>query len=135
MNVGYAALDLNGKLVGAGVSKQKNADKVVGIIAQMGIPLLIATDVYKAPHFVRTVSRRFNVKTFCPSKNLTQEEKAIMAREAFNPHIRDAYAAAIKAYRKYSNRFRRIDSLYPEKAEEFKRMVVECKPVGKVAKI
>lgn len=76
LNVGYAALDLNGKLVGAGVSKHKNADKVVGIIAQMGIPLLIATDVYKAPHFVRTVSRRFNVKTFTPSKNLTQEEKA-----------------------------------------------------------
>jgi hypothetical protein len=28
----------------------------------------------------------------------------------------------------------RDDSIYPEKAEEYKKMVVEGKPVGKVAK-
>jgi len=117
------------------VTKQKNADKVVGIIAQLGIPLLVACDVKKAPNFVRTVSRRFNVKTFSPSRNLSQEEKQIMAKDVFNPHIRDAYAAALKAYRRYSNRFRRIDAIYPEKSEEYKRMVLEGKPIGKIAKL
>jgi predicted RNase H-like nuclease (RuvC/YqgF family) len=134
LNVGYAALDLNGKLVGAGVVKQKNADKVVGIIAALGIPLLAACDVAKSPHFVKTVARRFAVKVHCPAKNMTQEEKQIIARSAMDPHIRDAYAAAIKAYRRYSNRFGRIDKLYPEKSEEYKRLVIEGKPVGKVAK-
>ncbi|MFH1785543.1 MAG: DUF460 domain-containing protein [Candidatus Micrarchaeota archaeon] len=148
INVGYAALDLNGKLVGAGVTKQKNANKVVGLISQIGIPLLVACDVSKPPSFVKSVAAKFNVKVFSPSKNLTQESKRFMAKnrnfstvanykirsmapDAMDIHVRDAYAAAIKAYRKYSNRFRRIDKIYSDKAEEYKRLVLEGKPVGK----
>lgn len=133
INVGYAALDLNGKLVGAGVTKQKSADKVVVLISQIGIPLLVACDVSKPPSFVKSVAAKFNVKVFCPSKNLTQESKRFMSPEAMNHHIRDAYAAALKAYRKYSNRFRRIDKIYPDKSEEYKRLVLEGKAVGKFA--
>lgn len=135
LNVGYSALDLNGKLVGAGVVKYKNSDKIVGIVANIGIPLLVGCDVAKAPHFVKTIARRFNVKVHCPSKNMTQEEKQIIAKDSMDPHIRDAYAAAIKAYRKYSNRFKRIDKLYPEKSEEYKRLIIEGKAVGKIAKV
>jgi predicted RNase H-like nuclease (RuvC/YqgF family) len=101
----------------------------------MGVPLLVASDVAKAPHLVRTIGARFNVKVFTPSKNLTQEEKTIMAKDIFDPHIRDAYAAALKGYRKYSNRFRRIDSIYPDKAEEYKKMIIEGKAIGKIAKL
>ncbi len=135
LNVGYAALDLNGILVDAGVVKYKNSDKVVGIIAAMGIPLLAACDVAKPPHFVKKIARRFAIKVHCPSKNLTQEEKQVMTKDALDPHIRDAYAAAIKAYRKYSNRFKRINKVYPEKSEEYKRLVIEGKAVGKIANI
>ncbi|MFH1520112.1 MAG: DUF460 domain-containing protein [Candidatus Micrarchaeota archaeon] len=133
INVGYAALDLNGKLVGAGVTKQKNANNVVGLISQIGIPLLVACDVAKPPSFVKSVAAKFNIKVFSPSKNLTQESKRFMAKDAMDIHIRDAYAAALKAYRKYSNRFRRIDKIYSDKAEEYKKMVLEGKAVGKYA--
>lgn len=133
INVGYAALDLNGKLVGAGVTKQKNADRVVELVSQIGIPLLVACDVSKAPSFVKNVAAKFSVKVFCPSKNLSQESKRFMAKDSMNHHIRDAYAAAIKAYRKYSNRFRRIDKVYPDKSEEYKKLVLEGKAVGKFA--
>ena len=133
LNVGYAALDLNGRLVGAGVTKQKNADKVVGLISQIGVPLLVACDVAKPPSFVKSVAAKFSVKVFSPPKNITQESKRLMARDMMNHHIRDAYAAAIKAYHKYENRFRRIDKLYPDKSEEYKKLVLEGKPVGKFA--
>lgn len=133
INVGYAALDLNGRLVGAGVTKQKNADKVVGLVSQIGIPLLVACDVSKPPSFVKNVAAKFSVKVFCPSKNLSRESKRFMSPEAMNIHIRDAYAAALKAYRKYSNRFRRIDKIYPDKSEEYKKLVLEGKAVGKFA--
>ena len=132
INVGYAALDLNGKLVGAGVTKQKNADKVAGVIAKIGVPLLIACDVAKPPKFVQSIAAKFNVRVFTPNRNLTQETKRILAHDAMDIHIRDAYAAAIKAYHKYENRFRRIDVVYPEKAEEYKRLVLERKAVGKI---
>ncbi|VVC04582.1 Uncharacterised protein [Candidatus Bilamarchaeum dharawalense] len=120
-------------MIGAGVTKQKNAEKVISIISQIGIPLLVACDVSKPPSFVKTVAAKFNVKVFCPSKNLSQESKQFMAPQAMNIHIRDAYAAATKAYRKYANRFRRIDKLYPDKNEEYKKLILEGKAVGKFA--
>lgn len=51
-----------------------------------------------------------------------------------NPHIRDAYSAAVKAYRKYSNRFRRIDSKYPDNKEEYKHLILKGIPIGKLSK-
>jgi len=135
LHVGYAAIDLNGKLVAAGVVKQKNPDDVVAIVSKIGIPLVVASDVRKAPAFVKDVGRKFSAKVISPSKNMTKEDKQIIAKNIMNHHIRDAYAAAIKAYRKYSNRFHRIDAIYPEKSEEYKKMIIEGKAVGKTAKI
>jgi predicted RNase H-like nuclease (RuvC/YqgF family) len=118
-------------LVGVGVVKQNNANQVVSIISSLGVPLLVACDVAKPPSFVRSIAAKFNVKVYSPSRNMSQESKHLMAKEILNHHIRDAYAAALKAYRKYSNRFRHINKKYPEKAEEYKRMVLEGLPVGK----
>lgn len=98
----------------------------------MGIPVLVACDVARSPSFVKSVAAKFAVKLFRPSKNLTQEEKQLMAKGVFDRHIRDAYAAAIKAYHKYENRFRRIDAIYPEKAEQYKKLILEGVAIGKI---
>ncbi len=122
-------------MVGAGVVRHKNANEVINLIARLGIPLLVACDVKEPPAFVKLIARRFNVKVFSPSKNLTQESKKIITKYIFDHHIRDAYAAAVKAYRKYANRFHRLDCIYPEKAEEYKRFILEGKAVGKIANV
>lgn len=135
IKVGYAAIDLNGRLVAAGTEKEANDERIVSVIRKAGMPILIATDVTPAPFFVKKIAARFNAKVYKPRKSFSVAKKRVIGRNIFDPHIRDAYAAAIKAYRKYANRFRRIEKLYPEKAEYYKMMVLKGKAVGKIAKI
>jgi predicted RNase H-like nuclease (RuvC/YqgF family) len=106
----------------------------VQIISKVGTPVLIATDVKPTPFLVSKIAARFHIKVYTPSKSLSLAQKRRIGKGIFDPHIRDAYAAAVKAYRKYANRFRRIDVCYPEKSEEYKKLVLEGKAVGKAAK-
>ena len=133
LKVGYAAIDLNGKLVAAGCTKNKHQNEVISLISESGIPSLIATDVRPAPQFVKKIAARFNVKCFYPRKSLSKEYKRRVGGTMLNPHIRDAYAAAVKAYKKYSNRFRRIDKIYPDQKEKYKHLILKGIPVGKLS--
>ena len=65
---------------------------------------------------------------------MSRESKMIIGKDILNPHIRDAYAAAIKAYRKYKNRFKRIETVYPERAEQYKELILKGYVIGKLAK-
>lgn len=132
IRVGYAALDLDGKLVGSGCTKDKSFDKVIQVINPLGTPCLIASDVSPPPHFAKKIAARFGIKCFHPRKSLSKEQKRIIGNEIVNAHIRDAYAAAVKAYRHYSNRFRRIDKIYPEKKEQYKHLLLKGVAVGKL---
>jgi predicted RNase H-like nuclease (RuvC/YqgF family) len=96
----------------------------VEVISTFGIPLLIASDTSPPSHFVQKVSARLNTKLFHPQESMSKIEKKQIGKEIDDPHIRDSYSAAIKAYRKYQNRLRQIDaSDYPNK-EELKRKVL-----------
>src|SRR3989338_6816193 len=97
INVGYAAIDLDGKLVAAGVEKDASDEHLVKLISQVGIPSLIASDVAPPSSFVKKVAARFNVKVHAPAKSMTTDEKRQIGNEILNPHMRDAYPAAIKA--------------------------------------
>lgn len=126
INVGYAAINLDGRLVSAGVEKDKNHEELVKIISRVGIPSLVASDVAPVPYFVSKVAARFNVKVFNPKKSMTHVEKRKIGENIMNPHIRDAYAAAIKAYNNYANRLRQIDKLETKMDKiKLKHMIIQ----------
>ncbi len=132
LKVGYAALDLDGNLISSGCTKNKAQEKIISLISKVGIPSLIATDVNPAPKFVKKIAARFNVKCHSPRKSISKECKRIIGNGISNPHIRDAYSAAIKAYRNYSNRLTRINYTYPDLKERYKHLILKGIPVGKL---
>ncbi len=109
LHVGYAFLDLNGQLVKAGVEKEASENEIIRIINQYGTACIVASDVNPPAHFVVKVAAMVNARLFKPSKSLKVEAKRLIAKEITDPHTRDAYAAAVKAYRKYANRLRQIE--------------------------
>lgn len=106
----YAVFDLKGELVEAGCEKQLSHEDLVRIISSLGKPSLVATDVSPAPAFVARIASRFHVRLFAPENNIPVEEKKRIGKSIQNPHIRDAYAAAVKAYRQYDNTLRKIEN-------------------------
>ncbi|MBS3067365.1 DUF460 domain-containing protein [Candidatus Micrarchaeota archaeon] len=135
INVGYAVLDLNGALVAAGVEKEANDETIVRIVAKIGIPSLVASDVSPAPSFVSKVAARFNVRVFTPNKSMTADEKRLIGSNIIDPHIRDAYAAAVKAYRNYANRLRQVDKLGTlEDKNKLKHLIIQGQALAKILK-
>ncbi len=127
INTGYAILDLSGKLIGSGALKEASDNKLVSIISNFGIPVLVASDTCPPSHFVRKVAARFNVKVFHPDESLSKIEKREIGKKLADlddPHIRDSYAGAVKAYRKYQNRLRQIDGMDVEDKELLKKMII-----------
>lgn len=102
-------MDLNGNLIASGCEKEASHERIVEIISKLGKPSLIATDVCPAPDFVSKVAARFHARLHIPERSMLVEEKKEIGKSIQNPHIRDALAAAVKAYRHYENTLRRID--------------------------
>jgi len=121
------ALDLRGNVVLRFVDRDVGEEKIVQVIRERGIPSIIATDVFPPPHLVEKIAARFNAKLFFPPRSLTQEEKDKIAKDVQDPHLRDAYAASVKAYREYANRLRQIDNLElnEEKKDKVKHLIIQ----------
>ncbi len=124
INTGYAVLDLNGRLVGSGCEKEASDKRIVKAISRLGVPVLIASDTSPPSHFVQKIAARFNVRVFSPKESLSRLEKRSIGKGMDDVHIRDAYAAAVKAYRRYQNRLRQIEAMDVKNKEELKRMVI-----------
>jgi predicted RNase H-like nuclease (RuvC/YqgF family) len=122
----YSILDLNGNTVETGCAKELSHEGLVKIISSFGKPSIIATDVSPAPDFVLRIASRFHVRVFSPQKSLQVEEKKKIAKGVQDPHIRDAYAASVKAYRNYENTLRRISSTdTPLEKDELKHLFLQ----------
>lgn len=122
----YSILDLNGNTVKTGCAKEFSHEDLVRIISSLGKPSIIATDVSPAPDFVLRIASRFHVRVFSPQKSLLVEEKKKIGKGIRDPHIRDAYAASIKAYRHYENTLRRISSMdTPLNKDELKHLFLQ----------
>jgi len=116
--------------VAAGCEKEANDEKIISIIAGYGIPVLIASDTSPPSSFVQKMASRLHLKTSSPRESLTKLEKRAIGKGIDDPHIRDAYAAAIKAYRRYQNRLRQIESMDVEDKDELKKMAIAGERVG-----
>lgn len=109
------------------VGRDVGEEKVVEIIRKTGVPSIIATDVSPPPHMVEKIAARFNAKLFHPPRSLMQKEKDEIGKEMQDVHLKDAYSAAVKAYRVYANRLRQIDKLDFDEAKKdrTKHMVIQ----------
>jgi len=133
VKVGYAVIDLDGNLVSAGCEKEANDESIVKIISSVGKPSVVASDVSKPSKFVSKVAARFNVKVHSPKKSMSMKEKRSIGENIIDPHVRDAYAAAVKTYRNYANRLRQVNKLDTKKnKDELKHLVIQGQALTKV---
>jgi predicted RNase H-like nuclease (RuvC/YqgF family) len=83
------------------------------IIETYGTPSLVACDTNPAPEAALRLASYFSCRLFVPRANIREEEKNAIARGAGlkDAHQRDAYCAAVYAYRSSANKLRQIDAL------------------------
>ena len=111
-------------MVAGGCEKEASDERIIRKISEFGIPVLVASDTAPPSSFVQKVAARLNVRVFSPRESMKKTEKKEIGSRIDDPHIRDSYAAAVKAYRKYQNRLRQIDAMNVPEGEELKRMVI-----------
>jgi predicted RNase H-like nuclease (RuvC/YqgF family) len=76
-------------------------------------PSLVACDTNPAPEAAQRLASYFSCRLFVPRQSVREEEKRQVARKAGteNAHERDAYCAAVLAWRASQNKLRQIDAI------------------------
>ena len=127
---GLACLDLNGHLVFSEHRLFGGSEWLINTINSIGTPVITASDKPEPSQLVRKVNAAFNARLFCPERDFRLEAKKSIARNTSikDPHERDAYAAAITAYKSYANKFQQAEHLAQQRnygnAEEIKAKIV-----------
>jgi len=118
-----AILDIEGNVLCVKSRRNWKREEIVKEILKIGKPLLVATDVSPNPKGIEEIAREIGCLVFRPKKSLGVEEKRELVRGyeiVSNSHEIDALSAAIKAYNKYKELFRRASLLAKEyKLENF----------------
>ena len=120
VSTGIVALDLSGRPVLAVTRRDADRGEIVELIRSHGVPLVIATDVVPAPEFVKKLAGMLRAQLYVPPQPLPVEEKREILEEylqrypylkrSVTPHVRDALAAAVKAYRYYEGKLRQVEA-------------------------
>jgi predicted RNase H-like nuclease (RuvC/YqgF family) len=115
---GLAVLDISGNLLYLHSSKNLDRSKIASILSDIGKPVVIATDVNPPPDTVKKLSAMFDTQLYVPPTSLSTAEKRTLADQVYpeynDTHQRDALAAAYRAYRELSEKFKQIE-LYVSK--------------------
>ncbi|MDE2442988.1 MAG: DUF460 domain-containing protein [Methanocorpusculum sp.] len=108
--IGIAALDLDGNLVYLASTRLFSAADLTREIAELGKPLIIASDKAEMPFGVEKIRRAFSAVAWNPKKDILIKEKYVLAagHDFKNDHERDSLSAAVYAYRTYKNKFESI---------------------------
>ncbi|MCX6772045.1 MAG: DUF460 domain-containing protein [Candidatus Micrarchaeota archaeon] len=109
---GIAAVGLDGRKI-ATRSTMGGFSDAARIIEALGTPSLVACDTNPAPEAALRLASYFSCRLFVPRQSVREEDKRLVARGAGtqNTHERDAYCAAVFAYRAHANKLRQIDAL------------------------
>ena len=107
-----AAIGLDGRKV-ALRSTMGGFSDAARIIETFGTPSLVACDTNPAPEAALRLASYFSCRLFVPRESVREDDKRSVARGAgtSNTHERDAYCAAVFAYREHANKLRQIDAL------------------------
>lgn len=120
-----ACLSLEGSLILSAHQVSAGMPWILDRIMEAGTPSIIATDRKVLGDTVRKINAAFRSKLFMPIKDISTMEKRELARRAGikNPHERDAYAAAVKAYRAYANKLNQAEHISRDSGEPDSDMV------------
>jgi Uncharacterized conserved protein len=110
-----ALLSLDGDLIHLSSSRVTSVAEAIAGITTYGRPLIIASDKKEMPGTVEKIRRSFNAVSFLPKNDIPVPEKYELAADVnyTNDHERDAYAAAMLAYRHYKNKFASLSKRLP----------------------
>ena len=108
--VGYAFLDITGKLVAAGSGKDIALPALIEAARMRGKPLVVGTDKRQVPHLISAFAAKFGARVVAPPEDIAVAAKREMAASAplQNAHERDALAAARFAYACFERLFTKI---------------------------
>lgn len=111
--MGVAVLDLSGRKISTGSFLGGGISEATRFIERHGTPSIVACDVSPIPDAALRMASFFSCRAHSPAREIREEEKKAIAHGAglANNHERDAYAAAVLAYRSHANKFRQIDAL------------------------
>jgi len=111
-----AVLTLFGELRLVYSSRTISIPEVIEMIAEQGMPLVVASDVFPIPNAVEKIRRAFNAVQGSPEALLSAEDKIEFAAPYgySNNHERDAIAASASFFRKNKNKFEQIRKKIPD---------------------
>ncbi|MGC8542348.1 MAG: DUF460 domain-containing protein [Vulcanisaeta sp.] len=129
---GLAVLDLEGNVLTLNSGKNLSRRHILRIIYQYGTPVLIAVDTAKPSDYARKLAAMVGAALYYPDKDLSIAEKSEIAirvsREqritVKDPHMRDALAAAYKAFTQLKPKLDRVEE---EVRRAFARAVDDAK--------
>jgi predicted RNase H-like nuclease (RuvC/YqgF family) len=113
----YCLLTLDGNVKALRSRKGLTRADLIREVYENGVPVMVASDVPQAPHFVEKIASAVNAPVYTPAKAIPVSEKQELAREygngsrARNAHERDALTAAVYAYRSVQPKLQQIDRM------------------------
>lgn len=99
--VGYAMLDLDGRVVSIGSSKLVDFNALIKIASDVGLPLVAATDKRVPPGMVEKFAAKTGSRLMHPPEDMLVEDKRrlVQGMDYGNDHERDALSCAIYAHK------------------------------------
>ena len=118
---GYAVLDIHGKLLDKGSSKELGLSDLIKIVIKYGIPIIVGTDKAKIPGFVEQFAAKTGSKIVFSETDLKVEEKRALTKEYIykDSHEMDSLASALYAFNSYSNLISRIKKYIEETKKHY----------------
>ncbi|MFH0927190.1 MAG: DUF460 domain-containing protein [Candidatus Micrarchaeota archaeon] len=132
--IGLCACDFEGKPILCQSIENGGIREAVSIIESWGTPSIIASDVRPASEFVQKLASYFNVRLFVPRNSFREDFKRLLLKKeeakagkkiAQNNHERDAFAAAIMAWRENQNLIRSALATKMEQKEKFAHLLLQ----------
>ncbi|WP_252900862.1 DUF460 domain-containing protein [Vulcanisaeta sp. JCM 14467] len=134
---GVAVLDLNGNVLTLQSGKNLSRRHVLRIVYQYGTPVLVAVDTAKPSDYARKLAAMVGAAIYYPDRDLSIAEKSEIAikisREqgitVKDPHMRDALAAAYKAFTQLKPKLDRVEEevrrAYARAIDDAKALVIK----------
>jgi predicted RNase H-like nuclease (RuvC/YqgF family) len=139
-----AIVDLRGEVLKTRCSKNFSLKSIVQFISRECNPLIIASDVTRAPRLLEKVAASFSVPLQTPKKKLSRRNKSMILKsyglKVRESHRMDALAAALKAYESVHPLMGRIKKKIKERKlsrpvgpDDVARMIItgECSNIRK----
>jgi predicted RNase H-like nuclease (RuvC/YqgF family) len=137
----YCLLSLDGRVKILRSRKGLTKSDMIREVYETGIPIMVASDVPQAPHFVEKIASTINAVVYTPAKTIPVAEKQELARlygnsiKIRNAHERDALTAAIYAHKSVLPKLQQIDRMVKEEQltidrNHLKALVIKGTPIN-----